>query len=49
MDFKPKPKHVTLHEHPDVSIRKEKIFSELDLKNRRTKIVCTIGYVFYFL
>jgi len=38
-----KKEHITLAEHPEISIRKEKLFNELDIKNRRTKIVCTLG------
>ena len=37
------PKHVTLAEHPEISIRKEKLFNDVDLNGRRTKIVCTMG------
>ena len=35
--------HKTLLLHPEISMRKEKIFNELDPKKRRTKIVCTLG------
>jgi hypothetical protein len=30
--------------HPELHIRKSKIFSENDPKLRKTKIICTIGY-----
>jgi len=38
-----KPIHITLSAHPEISIRKEKLFNDLNPKNRRTKIVCTLG------
>jgi hypothetical protein len=29
--------------HPEISMRKEKIYRKATLENRRTKIVCTLG------
>ena len=39
--------HISLAEHPEISIRKEKLFNELDKNNRRTKIICTLGYALH--
>jgi hypothetical protein len=41
--------------HPEISLRKEKIFIKSDPEDRKTKIVCTLGYkktffyLFYFI
>lgn len=32
-----------LSQHPEVSVRKEKIFSVCNLDERKTKIICTLG------
>ena len=29
--------------HPEIAIRKEKIFSKTDYSKRKTKIICTLG------
>jgi len=34
---------VPLIQHPEISLRKEKIFTKADNKNRKTKIICTLG------
>jgi len=31
--------------HPEISLRKEKIFVKSNPDDRKTKIVCTLGYV----
>jgi hypothetical protein len=30
--------------HPEISLRKEKIYNSADPEKRKTKIVCTLGY-----
>jgi hypothetical protein len=30
-------------QHPEIEMRKEKIFKNTDLSKRKTKIVCTLG------
>lgn len=32
-----------LSQHPELSMRKEKIFSKANSKNKKTKIICTLG------
>jgi hypothetical protein len=29
--------------HPEISMKKEKIFSKTDFTKRKTKIICTLG------
>jgi len=36
-------KNSVLAMHPEISLRKEKIYKGANLENRRTKIVCTLG------
>ncbi len=31
--------------HPELSMRKEKIFVKSNPQDRKTKIVCTLGYI----
>lgn len=33
----------SLCQHPELSIRKEKIFTKVDSKAKKTKVVCTLG------
>ena len=33
-----------LSQHPELSMRKDKIFQPTDIEKRKTKIVCTLGY-----
>lgn len=34
---------VPLSQHPELSVRKEKIFLKANSQNKKTKIVCTLG------
>jgi hypothetical protein len=46
MDSTKKPyirKSSILVSHPEISMRKDKIYKGANLQNRRTKIVCTLG------
>jgi len=44
MDSKFQRKNSILSSHPEISLRKEKIFVKANPQNRKTKIVCTLGY-----
>ena len=35
--------------HPELNIRKKKIFEQFDINKRKTKIICTIGLYFFNL
>lgn len=36
-------KNSVLAMHPEISLRKEKIYRTANIQNRKTKIVCTLG------
>lgn len=31
--------------HHEIALKKEKIFSKNDFRKRKTKIICTLGYI----
>jgi hypothetical protein len=35
--------------HSDLLIAKDKIFKKVDLESRKTKIICTLGYVIFMI
>lgn len=43
MDSRLQRKMSVLAAHPEISLRKEKIFLKSNTENRKTKIVCTLG------
>jgi len=44
MDSQFQRKSSILAAHPEISLRKEKIFIKSNPHDRKTKIVCTLGY-----
>lgn len=45
MDSRFERKFSVLASHPEISLRKEKIFIKANIQDRKTKIVCTLGYL----
>jgi hypothetical protein len=38
-----------IKQHPELNIRKRKIFENFPINNRKTKIICTIGYIIFLI